>query len=616
LIGWKELKERRITQWVISYVAVGWVVLAGVDQVVDRSVFDELVYRVALFIYLGGIPAAVIVGWFHGEKGRQNVTVPEVLLLSVVALLTGGATFNMVREYRLEQSVMAPGDMDARFDPRRVAVLYFEDLSGEGGQLAHVADGLTEALISELGLVRDLEVVSANGVAPYRGQDITPDSVGRALGVGSVINGSVEATGDRLRVNLRLVDAESGVDIDRTGLTMPAADVLQVRDSVVTSAAGFMRERLGEEVRLRERRGETASVDAWTHVQRAERLRKEFDAIRRRDSVRALELLTEADSLLRTAESLDPTWTEPTVLRAQVARFRAGPERTTEERLAAFREGVELASDVISREPNNAGAWEARGRLRHYVYRADLSSTPEERAALLDEAQNDLERAVELDGSLGGAMSDLASLYQYDRGESLSGALMARRALDVDAYLREAGSTLFGLFWATYDLGQFDQARRTCTEARARLPDRPEFTQCELWLMIAPTEDVSPADVDEAWNLVERVDSLTAPDERPVERRVSQLIVGGVLARASLPDSARAVLLDARAGPDIDPRQELSGYEAIMRAILGDDDEAIRLLRRYASANPGHRNFEVDGELHWWWRPLRDHPGFRSVVSN
>jgi TolB-like protein/tetratricopeptide (TPR) repeat protein len=511
---------------------------------------------------------------------------------------------------------MAPGDINARFDPRRVAVLYFDDLSGEGGELGHVADGLTEALIDELGLVRELEVVSANGVAQYRGQDVTPDSVGRALGVGSVIDGSVESTGDRLRVNLRLVDAESGVDIDRTGLTMPAADVLQVRDSVVTSAAAIMRERLGEEVRLRERRAETASVEAWTHVQRAERLRKEYDEVRRQDSDRALELLTEADSLLRVAEALDPQWTEPTVLRAQVARFRAGPERTTEERLAALREGAELASNVISREPNNARAWEARGRLRHYQYRANVSPTPEEQAALLNEAQSDLERAVQLDGSLGGAMSSLASLYQYDRGESLSGALMARRALDADAYLREAQSTLFGLFWATYDLGQFDQARRTCAEARARLPDYPLFTQCELWLMIAPTEDVSPADVDAAWNLVERVDSLTSPDERPLDRRVSQIIVGGVLARASMPDSARAVLLDARAGPEIDPRQELAGYEAIMRGILGDDDEAIQLLRRYASANPGHRNFEVDGELHWWWRPLRDHPGFQSVVSN
>ena len=147
MISWKELKERRLTQVVLTYVAVGWVVLAGVDQVVDREVFPEFPYRLALVAYLGGLPAAVILGWFHGEKGRHKVTAPEVLLLGIVLLVTAALGVDVVQIHLQEQRITAPGDLNARYDPRRVAVLYFDDDSGDFG---HVADGLTEALIDEL----------------------------------------------------------------------------------------------------------------------------------------------------------------------------------------------------------------------------------------------------------------------------------------------------------------------------------------------------------------------------------------------------------------------------------------------------------------------------------
>ncbi|HUF75922.1 MAG TPA: hypothetical protein VMM35_06570, partial [Longimicrobiales bacterium] len=187
MISWKELKQRRITQVFLTYLAIGWVVLEGVDQFVDRELFPEITYRLALLAYLGGIPATLILGWFHGEKGRQRVTWPETLLLSLVLLLTTGAGVGMVRSHSRAQSVLAPGDVSAAYDPRRVAVLYFEDLSGSSHDLGHVADGLTEGLIAELARVQELEVISRNGVEPYRHAAVVPDSVGRALNAGSVI---------------------------------------------------------------------------------------------------------------------------------------------------------------------------------------------------------------------------------------------------------------------------------------------------------------------------------------------------------------------------------------------------------------------------------------------
>lgn len=612
MISWKELKERRITQIVLTYVVGGWVAVTVFGEVIDRGVLSELVYRIVLVAYLGGIPAALIVGWFHGEKGSQKVTIPEVLLLGVVGLFTIVGAVAAANNYRTGQDVAILGLLDSEHDPRRVAVLYFDDLSGEGGDLGPVADGLTEGLIGELDRVRELDVISRYGVEPYRGRDVTPDSVGRALDAGSVIDGSVEQSGDHLRVSVRLIDTESGVDLDRTSFTIPVEQLLAARDSLVSSTARFLRQRLGEEVRIRERRAETASPEAWTHIQRAERLRKEALSLRQNDPDQALALLVQADSLLRTAEALDPEWTAPLVIRAELARNRGIWTHESHDKLAEFTLGVDLASRAIEREPNNSRAWAARGMLRRSHYLLNASPTQEERAALLDLAESDLETAVGLDDTPAAAMSSLSALYLYDRGESLSGALMARRALDADAYLRDADSVLDGLFWAHYDLGQFEEAGRTCTQGAVQFPDDYRFTQCALWMLIAPGRTPDPT---AAWELLARVDSLTPPDEHPFEHSVSQMIVGGVLARANQPDRADSVLVAARAGPEVDPGQDLPGYEAIMRVILEDFDGAVQQLRRYASANPDHIRWEVEGELHWWWRPLRDNPDFQSLVA-
>jgi hypothetical protein len=76
-------------------------------------------------------------------------------------------------------------------DPSSLAVLYFDDFS-PGGELEYLANGITEALIQELSRLRPLRVVSRNGVKPFRDPTIPVDSLARILGVGSLVQGSVE----------------------------------------------------------------------------------------------------------------------------------------------------------------------------------------------------------------------------------------------------------------------------------------------------------------------------------------------------------------------------------------------------------------------------------------
>ena len=86
----KEIKERRIFQWVVSYAAAGWIALSVLDQLADREVVGNIVYVVGLVWYVGGLAAATIFGWYHGEKGAQDVQRIEVVLLSILGVVVLG----------------------------------------------------------------------------------------------------------------------------------------------------------------------------------------------------------------------------------------------------------------------------------------------------------------------------------------------------------------------------------------------------------------------------------------------------------------------------------------------------------------------------------------------
>ena len=122
-------------------------------------------------------------------------------------------------------------------------------------------------------------------------------------------------------------------------------------------------------------------------------------------------------------------------------------------------------------------------------------------------------------------------------------------------------------------------------------------------------------DVDRAWRLAQALETLMPESVRQLAGHRARMVVGGVLARAGMADSARNVLVAARAGREVDPERQLAFDEAIMRTLLGDYDEAIDLLTEYVAMNPGH-DFDFDTELHWRWRPLRDHPAFGQVAGS
>lgn len=601
------IRERRLFQIVAGYAAVGWVALEVVDQFVQNGVLPPFVYGTALIWFLGGLVAALVIGWFHGERGDQKAPAFEIGVLAVLGLLVMGFTGTRVTTYVSNQAALAAA-AESALDLRRVAVAYFRDL-GPDGDSQHIADGLTEDLIAQLAKVRALDVVSRNGSAQFRGMDVSIDSIARALEAGTIVDGTVEQVGERVRVNVRLVDGQSGAEFRRASFERPMAEILTASDELVEETARFLREWLGDEIRIRRQEEAARNLDAWSLVQRGERARKEAEMRLRRDEPEeAVAAFDSADELLARAQIVAPAWPEPSVLRAQIAYRRARISHDAHEIAAWIEHGLEQAEHALGINPEHAAALEIRGTIRYFHSLLPLIPDPQQREALMASGRKDLEEAVRRDPALAAAHATLSHLYFYS-DDINSGVLAAQRAYEEDAYL-DASSTVLGrLVGGTYDMQAFDQTKRWCLEGFRRFPADPRFSACQVLILTTPIET---ADVERGWRLIAQVDSVAFQPQQEIHRAKARIYMGGVLARAGLPDSADAVLRRGRAEfrPEMDPRRELYLAEAAFRAnLLGDVDGAIDLLKQFAAANP-----DFGFEHHWWWRDVRRHPRYSELA--
>ena len=494
-------------------------------------------------------------------------------------------------------------------DPRRIAVLYFDDLSRDSS-LAYLADGLTETLIDELGPVKPLEVISRNGAARYRHASVSRDSIARALKVGSLVEGSVEEVGDRVRVTVRLVDGSSGADIDRQTFEQPKGNLLRIRDTLTQQVASALRGRLGEEIRLREQKGGTENVTAWVLLQQAERARKLADSLAKSDMVAATREFGHADSLSAVAEAADRAWGEPTVLRGFIAYRQSRLAGDAPEANRRIDTGLGHVERALGVNPKNARALELRGSLRYWRWLLHLVPDPREAADLLNSAEQDLRSAVALDASLAGAWSALSHLDNV-KSDEVQGKIDALRAYEADAYYSSADLIVWRLFLASYDLEQFVDAVHWCDVGQQRFPKDPRFVECQLWLM---TSQAEAPDVAKAWQLVDQLGELTPAQRWEFGKLKAQMAVAAVLARDRSVDSARRVLTRSRGNPKLDPAQELLYLEAFVRTLLGDRDDALQLLKRYVAANP-ERRVDLAKDSQWWFRDLRNDPRYRQLAG-
>ena len=505
---------------------------------------------------------------------------------------------------------LAGGDAD----PRRIAVLYFEH-RGDSTRTQYLADGLTETLIHELSAVKALQVISANGVRPFRNAStpVRSDSLRRSLGVGTIVQGTVTEEGDRLRVDVALVDAAKGTETKSTTLERPRTELFALQDTLSRAVAEFLRLAIGEEVQLRETRAATSSVAAWELVQQAAEDRKTSDGLIAAGNLPgATAVLAHADSLLARASARDGKWTTPIVERGwlawdqrRIVGLDKGPATEWTDR------GLRFADQALALRTDSE-AIHLRGTMRYmrYLLNVDVGSLSGDRLLAAAEADLRAGGAARSNPRRASALGLLSHLLMR-KSATAEGKLAALQAWEADEYLTEASAVLWRLFAASLDLEDAAEAARWCGEGQRRFPNDPYFTECRISLYAI--HGLKP-DVPKLWGLVEQYARLYPQNQQEYRRKRAQIMLSMALANAGLRDSARAVALRSRADPSVDPTNDLMYLEVAARNVMGDRDEALRLLGRFLATNPQDRESIARDET-WFYRGLRDDPRFVALVG-
>jgi TolB-like protein len=502
-------------------------------------------------------------------------------------------------------------------DPRRIAVMYLDDLTPEVVP-PHVADGITEDLIDQLGAVRELRVISPDGVRAFRHNAVVVDSIARSLKVGTIISGSVARSGTTLRINVRLVDAKTGQQLYGRALEAQWTELFTLQDSLAEQVSFFLRQRLGAEIELRRDRAATRSYVAWETVQLGnDAARRAATAAMLSNDARAPTLFLLADSLYARAEALDPNWVRPTIKRGRIALGLAfqspvppnladsmgyGHLSPSEQHIVWIRRAIQLADDALSRDRSSPDGLVLRGEARFALMNAGVPA----RDSLAVLIERDLRAALETRPNAVRAWSTLAQVARA-RGQFAEAADAAKHGFEADAFLEVSGIVATG-FMAALHAGEFADAQHWCRIGLVHYPGDPRFTECQLTILGWTAG--SPEDAAKAWRLledIERRDTLRILAPTWGYRR---LMVAAILARGGVADSARSILAVVRATAS--PKRSTLSTEAYVQLLLGDRDEALASLSAYLRATPLARPQVANNP---WFLALHGDPRFIALAQ-
>ena len=532
-----------------------------------------------------------------------------VLAGSMIATAALAFTMFVARRVTGGQAASAPGAIAAvatGVDARHVAVLPF-DAPPHDAELALVARGIGADLITSL-RTPDLRIVSEYGTERF-GPRADPGAVSRALDVGTLVYGSVEAGADAragVRVTVKLVGPDA-VERARVVVTSPRRAALALRDSVVTYVADTLRRLLGEDVRLLRWRSEASSDSAWRLREQAAQLARHA---RDRSAGGAPEeseaAYARADALLARAIALDPRWTGLLVERGWVAFGRSRNTGDAAARARLLDSAVANAQRALQRRPLDAAALELRGVARAEQWQWDAGGPTWTR----DSAEADLRAATTADPTLATGWATYSLLLQR-RGDARGAIDAARRAVAADPYRRDVVPALLRLIMADLALGKDSEANALCATGRQHFPGDPIMGACEL--NVLGYTGAGTAATRRAWTILrEEEDSIGLYAHVAGILPFGRFYVAAILGRSGLRDSALSVVADTRA------RLRAAGQDTAGRiaqayawTTLGAQDSALSLLTSAIAANPSER--EVVARLPWF-RALAREPRFVRLV--
>ena len=250
----EELKRRKVYRVAIAYVVGSWALAQGLAQVLPVFDIPNSAIRGVIALFLVGFPVALVLAWMFDitPTGIQRTSAVDAQpqpksrrRRNVILLGCGGALVSIAAGFFL-----LPRAVAHKVD-KSVAVLPFENLSDDQDN-AYFADGIQDDVLTNLSKIGDLKVISRTSVMQYRGRPSNVRDIGKALGVSNILEGSVRRSGNKVRVNVQLIDASTDEHIWASDYDRDVTDVFAIQSDLAQKIAEALQAKLspGEKSRV------------------------------------------------------------------------------------------------------------------------------------------------------------------------------------------------------------------------------------------------------------------------------------------------------------------------------------------------------------------------------
>jgi TolB-like protein/cytochrome c-type biogenesis protein CcmH/NrfG len=577
--AWDRLRRRKVVQWGLAYAAGAWALLQVIGFAADAFHWPDLIKQFSMLALAIGLPVALTLAWYHGDRGEQRVTGAELAVLTLLLFLGGGVlwfygnrTVPAPEAAKVVPAASVQTPPVAVSDPRpSIAVLPFVNMSPEKDQ-EYFSDGLSEQMLDLLAKVPQLRVIARTSSFSFKGKEVDAATIARTLGVSHLLEGSVRKSGDRLRISAKLVRGTDSSQIWSGTYDRNLEDIFKVQDEIAGAVVAQLRvAMLGTSMPESQATNPAALAD----YMRARQLYRSST----RDSLEQATVLLER--VVATDDKYSPAWR----LLAQTYRARAWfGFLPLHEGFAKARAAIQRAIDI---DPSDAAAIAGLANLTR-SYDMNLPETARLLKHALALSANDetvLSAAASLTMVSGDGLRTIAILEELARRDPVNGDawsslgfayIVSGRYADAIAAYRKALELEPDAVFIHENLGEALMLSGDLGGALAEMQREPHDTMRRLGLSFV---HAAMGRRDEAQRLLEEVGREHPDFASPV---------AAGYARLGMADEAfewlnRALkerdggVLELRAGPLFQPLRQDSRYIPLLRRI-GLSDEQVKAL--------------------------------------
>jgi len=264
-----ELKRRNVYKVAIAYAVVAWLLIQIATQTFPFFEVPNWAIRLVVLLLVLGFPVALIIAWAfeltpEGIKRTEDVrAVPNERRRGrawIFIVLTAGLL--SVALFSLGRYTAGPQRNASTTGAKSIAVLPFENRSEEKAN-AYFADGIQDEILTRLAKIDDLKVISRTSTQRYKSSPENLREIAKQLGVEHVVEGSVQKSGEQVRVNVQLINAETDAHLWAEVYDRKVADIFAVQSEIAATIAKALQVKLSSREKQAVAAKPTENPDAY-----------------------------------------------------------------------------------------------------------------------------------------------------------------------------------------------------------------------------------------------------------------------------------------------------------------------------------------------------------------